>query len=225
MMLIVRIAVKRLLRQHLSHDDELIDVHPLAERILSEGVRLSCGSTIKTDGEESDPWGLLSIIDIVANRVFSGRSGADGKTKPSFKPFLDYLISTLPSQSPIRSILDPSSSSTPAPHPAIIFSLRLLNLPLPLLPPLYKMLLSELEAEGIPRFTHFLLWGRGYRLEGTEPNMGLEMDTSGVPTLNRKIGNGKKAKRKNGPALADLDKGSFLYHTEEEYMDRVSVGL
>jgi protein BCP1 len=64
-----RMAVKRLLRQTLSHDDEMIDVHPLAELILSEGVRLAAGSSIKTDGEESDPWGLVGIVDIAKHRV------------------------------------------------------------------------------------------------------------------------------------------------------------
>lgn len=66
-----RIALKRLLRQTLSHDEELIDVHPLASLILSEGVRLSAGSSIKTDGEESDPWGILAVIDVARNRVRS----------------------------------------------------------------------------------------------------------------------------------------------------------
>lgn len=59
-----RIALKRLLRQTLSHDDHLVDVHPLAEVILAEGTRLKAGSTIKTDGEESDPWGLLAAVDV-----------------------------------------------------------------------------------------------------------------------------------------------------------------
>lgn len=70
-----------------------------------------------------------------------------------------------------------------ASRPALVFSLRLLNLPLPLIPPLYKMLLSEL-AEGEEEkqgrgFTHWLLWGRGYRLEGTEEGMGLDMQVDG----------------------------------------------
>jgi len=67
--LMTRMAVKRLLRQTLSHDDEVIDVHPLAELILSEGVRLGAGSSIKTDGEESDPWGLVGVVDIAKHRV------------------------------------------------------------------------------------------------------------------------------------------------------------
>ena len=70
-MLIFRMAVKRLLRQTLSHDDEMIEVHSLAELILSEGVRLGAGSSIKTDGEESDPWGLVGVVDIAKHRVGS----------------------------------------------------------------------------------------------------------------------------------------------------------
>jgi hypothetical protein len=66
-----RIALKRLLRQTLSHDEEIIDVHPLASLILSEGVRMGVGTSIKTDGEESDPWGLVAIVDINRNRVRS----------------------------------------------------------------------------------------------------------------------------------------------------------
>lgn len=47
------------------------------------------------------------------------------------------------------------------------------------------MLLNELEEnrkgknKEIPEFTHWLVWGRGYRLEGNEERMGLDMD--GVP--------------------------------------------
>jgi hypothetical protein len=62
-------AVKRLLRQTLSHDDEMIEVHSLAELILSEGVRLAAGSSIKTDGEDSDPWALVGVVDIAKHRV------------------------------------------------------------------------------------------------------------------------------------------------------------
>lgn len=47
----------------------MIDVHPLAELILSEGVRTGAGSTIKTEGEESDPWAMVAVLDINRNRV------------------------------------------------------------------------------------------------------------------------------------------------------------
>lgn len=65
----IRIALKRLLRQSLSHDDEMVDVHPLANLILEEGVRLGAGSSVKTEGEESDPWAMLAVVDVVKHKV------------------------------------------------------------------------------------------------------------------------------------------------------------
>jgi len=66
-----------------------------------------------------------------------------------------------------------------ASRPALVFSLRLLNLPLPLIPPLYKMLLDELNNGEGKEITHWILWGRGYRLEGGEEGMGLDMQVDG----------------------------------------------
>jgi len=42
------------------------------------------------------------------------------------------------------------------------------------------MLLDELKAKGGEgEFTHWILWGRGYRLEGGEEGMGLDMQIDG----------------------------------------------
>lgn len=102
---------------------------------------------------------------------------AERQDNPAFKPFMDYLRSTLSTNSPLHLLLDPSPSPAFNSHPALVFSLRMLNLPLPLIPPLYKMLLSELkESPSAPKFTHWLVWGRGYRLEGSEQGMGLDLN-------------------------------------------------
>ncbi|WWC69383.1 uncharacterized protein I206_103322 [Kwoniella pini CBS 10737] len=200
-----QIAVKRLLRQTLSHDDELIDVHPLAELILSEGIRLSAGSSIKTDGEESDPWGLVGVIDINGHR-----------NHPAFAPFLEYLLNTLPKISPLRLLLDPSTSPAHASKPALIFSLRMLNLPLPLIPHLYRILLNELKENPNSdcKFTDYIIWGRGYRLEGSEEGMGLDLNDS----------NSKKSKKKSsGNSVLPLTSGTFAYHPEEEFIDNLAT--
>jgi protein BCP1 len=104
---------------------------------------------------------------------------ADNQENPALKPFLEYLTKTLPSGNPIKMLLEPSISPAMASRPAIVFSLRLLNLPLPLIPPLYKMLLDELKAGEGNEITHWILWGRGYRLEGGEEGMGLDMQIDG----------------------------------------------
>ena len=62
-------------------------------------------------------------------------------------------------------LLEPSMSPAMASRPALVFSLRLLNLPLPLIPPLYKMLLDELKAGEGKEITHWILWGRGLDMQ------------------------------------------------------------
>lgn len=155
-----RIAIKRLLRQTLSHDDELVDVHPLADLILSEGTRLKAGSTIKTDGQESDPWGMLAVVDTKKCQDDAG-----------YKSLLTYLLSHNP-PAPIKAALDGSGPST-----GLLFSMRMLNMPVPLIPPLYKMMGDELAETGT-KFDQYLLWGRGYKLEGSEEAMGLDVNSA-----------------------------------------------
>jgi len=93
---------------------------------------------------------------------------------------LDYLAATLGRSSPLNFLLDPNPSPAFNNRPALVFSLRMLNLPLPLIPPLYKMLLQELKASNeVEPFTHWLIWGRGYRLEGSEEGMGLDLNPVG----------------------------------------------
>ncbi|ORX33440.1 p21-C-terminal region-binding protein-domain-containing protein [Kockovaella imperatae] len=192
-----QIAAKRLLRQHLSHDEELVDVHPLASLILAESSRLGAGSSIKTDGEESDPWAILAAVDLDRN-----------KDDPALKPFVSYLAGRSKSATSISSqLLEPSKT-------ALIFSLRMLNLPLPLIPPMYKMLLSELTDNGA-EFDHFILWGRGYRLEGSEEGMGLDLHDQSRGKKKKKAGKATSS----APALAA---GSFAYHPEEEFIDKVA---
>lgn len=117
------------------------------------------------------------------------------------------------SNSPLQSVFSPSSPNT---RPALVFSLRMLNLPLPLIPHLYRMLLEELETKEEGRFTHFLVWGRGYRLEGTEEGMGLDMNV---------VEKSSKKKKALGNETVALSAGSFPYHPEEEFMDKVSACL
>jgi hypothetical protein len=70
--LILRIALKRLLRQTLAADADLIDVHPLADYILEQNTGWGVGSTIKTEGTEADPYAVLGVLDL-DQKVSCGR--------------------------------------------------------------------------------------------------------------------------------------------------------
>jgi protein BCP1 len=62
-------AIKRLLRQLFGRDAEQFDLHELTELILAQP---NIGSTIKTDGEESDPYALLTVLNMHIHHVRVG---------------------------------------------------------------------------------------------------------------------------------------------------------
>jgi len=54
-------AIKRLLTQLLQRDAEKLSVHELTELVLSQPT---VGTTIKTDGIESDPYALFTVLNM-----------------------------------------------------------------------------------------------------------------------------------------------------------------
>ena len=59
-------AIKHLLVQLFQRDSELFHLHSLTELILSQP---SIGTTVKTDGEESDPYALLTVVNMHMHQV------------------------------------------------------------------------------------------------------------------------------------------------------------
>jgi protein BCP1 len=59
-------AIKRLLSQLFQHDSENLDMHELTELILSQPT---VGTTIKTDGIESDPYALMTVLNMHLHHV------------------------------------------------------------------------------------------------------------------------------------------------------------
>lgn len=59
-------AIKRLLVQLFQRDADLFHLHELTELILSQPT---IGTTVKTDGQESDPYALLTVINLHAHQV------------------------------------------------------------------------------------------------------------------------------------------------------------
>lgn len=71
------IALKRLLRQLLYSDSDLLDLHPLAELLLAEALDAGVGSTIKVDGEDSDPFSFMGVINLNLHQVRAARALPD----------------------------------------------------------------------------------------------------------------------------------------------------
>ena len=62
-------GLKTLLRQLLDIDAELIDLSALSDLILSQPL---LGSTVKVDGNTTDPYAFLTVLNLHAHKVLQG---------------------------------------------------------------------------------------------------------------------------------------------------------
>ena len=65
-------GLKTLLRQLLDIDAQLFDLSALADLILSQPL---LGSTVKVDGNESDPYAFLTVLNLHTHRVRMANAG------------------------------------------------------------------------------------------------------------------------------------------------------
>ncbi|KAK6197330.1 protein BCP1 [Scheffersomyces amazonensis] len=156
-------ATKTFLRQLFGDDEAKIDISGLADLILTKG---SVGTTIKTDGIESDPFALLSVINL-----------NDNITKPSIKSVLDYVFDKTKSQLEFNIFLkkllsngQTTKNSNKQLKVGLIISERMINMPVEVVPPMYKMLLEEMQKAEDARekyeFDYFLIISKVYKLVG-----------------------------------------------------------
>lgn len=194
-------GLRTLLRQLFASDATLFDLSSLADLILSQPT---IGTTIKTDGNESDPYAFLTVLNMNVH-----------KSHPAVKQIADYVVDKSRAHSSgllkgkLAELLNRDSTGAGgAGDVGLILTERLINLPPQLAPPMYKMLLEELEwavADGEPyNFSHYLLLSKTY----TEIPSKLDEED------NRPLKRGKKAlgKKKKGEV--------FYYHAEDETIRR-----
>jgi hypothetical protein len=60
------LGIKTLLRQLFDIDAQLFDLSELSDLILSQPM---LGSTVKTDGSESDPFAFLTVLNMHTHKV------------------------------------------------------------------------------------------------------------------------------------------------------------
>jgi protein BCP1 len=63
-------GLKTLLRQLLDVDAQLFNLSELADLILSQPL---LGSTVKTDGNESDPYAFLTVLNLETHKVYTSK--------------------------------------------------------------------------------------------------------------------------------------------------------
>ncbi|KAF2754556.1 hypothetical protein EJ05DRAFT_443395 [Pseudovirgaria hyperparasitica] len=186
-------GLKTLMRQLFDVDNQLFDLSALADLILSQPL---LGSTVKCDGNESDPYAFLTILNLQTH-----------KDKPVIQELTKYLTSksSNSSLSQLPELLSPTSSA----QVGLILTERFINVPSEVSPGMYKCLLEEiqwaLEEKEPYEFSHYLVASKVY----TEVESKLDQEDD-RPT---------KKKRKDG-AASEL----FYFHPEDEVLHKHAIG-
>ncbi|KAK3390989.1 p21-C-terminal region-binding protein-domain-containing protein [Podospora didyma] len=146
-------GVKTLLRQLFDTDAQLFDLSGLSDLIV---VQNTIGSTCKVDDKANDAYAFLTVLNAQEHRE-----------KKPVAQLIEYLSekarTTGGSLAPIPEILAPSGMHVVG----LVLAERLLNMPAEVIPPMWGMLIDEIEAAVEDKepyeFTHYLVVSRTYR--------------------------------------------------------------
>merc|ERR1712093_671742 len=119
---------------------------------ISSQKSISIGSKVKVDGDETDAYAFLTILNLHEHRE-----------KKIIKDLTEYLIEkskSTPSLAPLVGLLTSSSQV------GLVLGERLINVPAEIAPPMYTMLIDEIEAAVEDKepyeFTHYLILSKTY---------------------------------------------------------------
>ncbi|KAI9167110.1 Protein BCP1 [Paramyrothecium foliicola] len=177
-------GIKSLMRQLLDVDATLFNMSALADLILSQPT---IGSTIKVDGKSTDPYAMVTALNIHEHRE-----------KDPIKDIVQYLGEKAQTNDALSVVPGLLASGKQV---ALVLSERLINMPSEIAPPLYSMLVDEIEAAVEDKepyeFSHYLILSKVYQ----------EVES----TLD--VGDRKSKKAKGEP-------GQFYFHVEDEMLQR-----
>lgn len=187
-------GLKTLLRQLFDVDNQLFDLSELADMILAQPL---LGSTVKCDGNESDPYAFLTVLNLHQHRE-----------KAVVKQLSEYLLRVTKPQEKLHAmlqkLLSPDSSSAQL---GLILTERFINMPHQTIPPMYTMLLEEiqwaLEEKEPYNFTHHLIISKTY----TEVASKLDAEDDQPPSKKKKAG-------------SSVASETFFFHPEDEVLHK-----
>ncbi|KAJ3828943.1 p21-C-terminal region-binding protein-domain-containing protein [Lentinula raphanica] len=199
-------AIKRLLVQLFQRDADLFHLHELTELILSQPT---IGTTVKTDGQESDPYALLTVINMHAHQ-----------DNPSIKALVAYFLQKSSPNSALHASLQTLFSQTQN-NVGLIICERLINMPVQVIPPMYRMLKDELQGDGNGafRFSHFIVISRTYHLSVEEETYLTNMKSKSPSNKKKKA----KAATSNAPTTSRPADGVYSFHPEDEFIMKSSA--
>jgi protein BCP1 len=187
-------GIKTLLQQLFDVDAQLFDLSGLTDLILAQPL---LGSTVKVDGNETDAYAFLSVINL-----------QEHKDKPFASRVIEYLRQKAAS-SPTHSATEKLLSASDVPPIGLILTERLINVPSEISPPMYSMLLEEikwaLEEKEPYNFSHFLILSKTY--------------TEVVSKLDEEGDRPKKKKKKGAGTPSTV----LYFHPEDEIFERHAI--
>ncbi|KAI9445586.1 p21-C-terminal region-binding protein-domain-containing protein [Lactarius indigo] len=190
------VALKRLIGQLFQADADIFRPHLLAELILSQPL---VGTTVKTDGRESDPYAFLTVLNMHIH-----------KDNPSIKALTEYILSKSEADPSLHQTLQRILSSNASSHLGFIFSERLVNMPVEIVPHMYRMLVDEIQwacDDGEPyHFSHLLVISRTFTLSEEEAE----------------AAQFQQQKRRKGAQIAPSAGGAFSFHHEDQYIQELA---
>lgn len=180
-------GTKTLLRQLFDVDANLLDVSGIADLILSQPT---IGSTVKVDGKETDAYAMITAISLREHRE-----------KKPIADLIRYIGEMAGASDSLASI--PALLSSGA-HVGLVLGDRLINMPAEISPPMYSMLLDEIEAaveDDEPYgFSHYLVLSKIYH----EVESSLDVEER------------KRKKGKQEPA-------AFYFHPEDQVLQKYAA--
>jgi len=198
-------GLKLLLRQLLDADADLFDLSALSDLIISQPT---LGSTVKvsddatTDTKDTDPYAFLTILNLHAHRE-----------KEVTQQLTRYLMQKCSKISPLSGL--PALLQTDGAQVGLVLTERLINMPTEIVPPMYAMLLEEIEwavKDNEPyNFTHYLIISKVY----TEIASRLDVETE-EPAQ-------KKSKKNKSGGQASTE--TFFFHPEDEVLQEHALGF
>jgi len=189
-------GLKTLLRQLFDADNQLFDLSELTDMILAQPT---LGSTVKTEGNESDPFAFLTVINLHQHRE-----------KPVVQQLNKYLLGKIgegDEMKLLRDLLSPNSES----QVGLILTERFINMPHQIVPPMYNMILEEMDwanNDGEPYdFTHYLIISKTY---------------AEIPSqLDAEDGRPQKKKKKGQSSATPIE--TFYFHPEDEVLHKQAL--
>lgn len=186
-------GIKNLLRQLFDVDSQVFDLSALTDLILSQPT---IGSTVKVDGDGTDPYAFLTILNMYEHRE-----------APIMKKLTNYLIERSNSTASLSQL---SSLLTSSSQVGLILTERLINLPPEIAPPMYAMLVDEIESAVDDKepyeFTHYLIISKTY----LELQSLLDQEDAPRQKKNKAVRNAREV---------------FYFHPEDEVLHRHAMAF